>query len=74
MNDRTNWACPSTCSAGRTLDPEKAAKPHYCISDLAGIFIDHQVMDRAQSFGSTIVYSGPFYLFGGNQPVGLVGF
>ena len=36
-------------------NPEKPAKRHHRIGDLAGIFVDHQVMHRAQRFASAIV-------------------
>src|SRR3981189_1585912 len=52
---------------------KEAAEGHHRISDLAGVFVDHQVMHLSQALTFRIVDGSALHLVRGDQTVGLVG-
>src|ERR1700730_12053609 len=54
-------------------DSKEAAERYDGIGNLAGVFVDHQVMHFAEALTFRIVDRCAFHLVGGNEPVGLVG-
>jgi hypothetical protein len=48
-------------------DPEESAERQDCIGNLAGLLVDHEIVDRAQTIASVVEDVGALDLVGGNQ-------
>jgi hypothetical protein len=53
-------------------NPKETAEGHHRISDLAAVFVDHQVMHLAQALTFRVIDWGALHLVGGDQTAGLV--